>query len=244
MLKKILCILAVLLALGYIVFAAVTYSDKDSDVRCREVMVVVKDSAEHQFVHAAEIRNILKQKHIKIVGKRLKDIDYTSVEAAATSHKLVRRAECYSTPSGLVYINVWQHVPVIRIMSEYGNYYLNQDGEKTGLSPYSAADVVVATGNIKDSMTIERLYKMSLLLREDSFWNAQIEQIQVEPNGDWILIPRVGDYEILLGLPNEIEDKMKRLRLFYQEGLSKVGWERYSNINLKFENQIVCTKKE
>jgi len=244
MLKKILSILAVLLTLSYIVFAMLTYSDKDNDIRCRKVIVVVKDSMENHFVRAAEIQSILKSKQIKLVGKRLRDIDFTSVETIAESHKLIRSAECFSTPSGLLYINVWQHVPIIRIMSEYGNYYLNQDGDVTGLSPFSAADVVVATGYIKDSLTINRLYKLSLILQEDPFWDAQIEQIQVEPNGDWVLIPRVGDYEIMLGLPNQVEDKMSRLRLFYQKGLPKVGWERYSSISLKFENQIVCTKKE
>ena len=117
MLKKILCILAVLLALGYIVFAAITYSDKDSDVRCKEVIVVVKDSTEHRFVRAAEVRNILNREHIKIVGKRLRDIDYASIEAAAASHKLISRAECFSSPSGLVYVNVWHQEPVLRIMN-------------------------------------------------------------------------------------------------------------------------------
>jgi len=85
---------------------------------------------------------------------------------------------------------------------------------------------------------------MSLLLQKDPFWDAQIEQIQVEPNGEWILIPRVGDYEVMMGLPNGLDEKMKRLRLFYRKGLPKVGWERYSQISLKFENQIVCTKNE
>ena len=206
--------------------------------------MVVKDSTEHRFVRAAEVRNILKNEHVKLVGKRLGDIDYASVEAVAASHKLIRRAECFSTPSGLVYVNVWQHVPILRVMSESGDYYLNQDGKRTGLSTYSAADVLVASGFIDDSLTLAKLYKVALLLKDDPFWNAQIEQIYVEPNREWVIIPRVGEYEILFGLPNNMEGKLQRLRLFYREGLPKVGWERYSKINLKFENQIVCTKKE
>lgn len=244
MLKKILGLLAVLLMLSYIVFAIMTYSGKDSDVRCKRVVVVVKDSAKHQFVRAAEVRNILKSQHIKIVGKRLKDIDYASIEAAAASHKLISRAESFSTPSGMVFINVWQHVPVLRVMGESGDYYLNQDGKRTGLSLYSAADVIVATGCIKDSLTVSRLFKAAMLLKEDPFWDAQIEQIYVEPTREWILIPRVGDYEILFGVPEHMEAKLQRLRLFYRDALPKVGWERYSKINLKFENQIVCTIKE
>ncbi|MCE5174651.1 MAG: cell division protein FtsQ/DivIB [Bacteroidales bacterium] len=244
MLKKILSVLAAMLMLGYMIYAIVTFSDRNSEVRCKEVIVVVKDSSEHQFVREAEIRDLLKREHLKLVGKRLKSIDYGLVETAAASHRLVRRAECYSSPSGIVYINVWQHIPIIRMMSKNANYYLDQDGKRTGLSPHSAADVVVATGEIKKALTVRKLYKMALLMQKDPFWDAQIEQISVEPNGEWTLIPRVGDYEILLGLPNNMEEKLQRLRLFYEKGLSKVGWERYSKINLKYENQIVCTKKE
>lgn len=244
MVKTILGILAVLVMLGYLVFAIMTYSDNYSDVKCKGVVIMVKDSTEHRFVRTAEIRYILDRDSIKLIGKRLKDIDYGLVETAAASHKLISRAECFASPSGLVIVNVWQHVPIIRVMSEAGNYYLDENGMKTGLSLHSAADVVVASGAIRDSLTIRQLYRMALLLNEDPFWNAQIEQIFIEPLGEWILIPRVGDYEILFGFPDKMEEKLQKLRVFYQKGLPKVGWERYSSISLKFANQIVCTKKE
>lgn len=244
MLKKILSILAVVLLIGYIVFSIVSYTGISSNDKCQGVEVVIKDSMENRFVKAIEIQNILQQKQIKLVGKRLKDINYQKIETAVASHKLISRAECYSSPSGIVFINVWQHVPIIRIMGVSGNFYLDQDGKKTGLSLNSAADVVIASGAIKDSLTLNKLYQMALLLKNDSFWDSQIEQIEVEPDRGWILIPRVGDYEILFGYPDDIEGKLQRLRLFYQEGLSKVGWERYSTIDLRFKNQIVCTKKK
>lgn len=244
MLKRILGILAVALALTYVVFATVAYSHKDSDVRCQGVVVVVKDSTAHRFVRASEIRSVLKAKRIHIVGRKLDDIDYTAVESAAESHKLIRRAECFSTPSGVVFVHVWQHVPIIRIMSDSNDYYLNREGRKTGLSDCSAADVLVASGNVCSPSTVRRLYKTALLLQDDPFWDAQIEQIYVEPDGEWTLIPRVGDCEILLGLPNNVEDKLQRLQLFYKYALPAVGWNRYGKLNLKFDNQVVCTKKE
>jgi cell division protein FtsQ len=41
-----------------------------------------------------------------------------------------------------------------------------------------------------------------------------------------------------------LDVKLENLKLFYQKALPKVGWERYSSINLKYKNQIVCTIKE
>jgi cell division protein FtsQ len=47
----------------------------------------------------------------------------------------------------------------------------------------------------------------------------------------------------VFGTGDDIEIKFEKLMLFYKEGLSRVGWDKYSTINLKYKNQIVCTKK-
>ena len=41
----------------------------------------------------------------------------------------------------------------------------------------------------------------------------------------------------------DFEKKLENLKLFYEKAIPKVGWEKYSIINLKYKNQIVCTKK-
>jgi cell division protein FtsQ len=244
MLKKIFGILAVLLVLAYLIFAIVHFSGDPSAKKCTSLTIVLKDENAQAYVSPAEIREILTNRHCRIVGKQLRDIDFQRIEHLAETHKMVSRAECFSTPSGQVMLNIWQVSPVLRIMQDGGSYYIDEKGQRSGISFNSAADVPVASGVICDSLSVRRLYRMAMLLRNDLFWNAQIEQIYVEPNGEWLLIPCVGDYEIEFGLPNEVEDKLQRLRLFYQKALPKVGWERYSKISVKYKNQIVCTKKE
>ena len=39
------------------------------------------------------------------------------------------------------------------------------------------------------------------------------------------------------------ENKLAKLEVFYKEAMMKSGWEKYKIINLKFKNQVVCTKK-
>ena len=48
---------------------------------------------------------------------------------------------------------------------------------------------------------------------------------------------------LTLGTLDEFEEKLANLKLFYEQAIPKVGWEKYSMINLKYKNQIVCTKK-
>jgi cell division protein FtsQ len=243
MLKKILGIVAVLVVTAYLIFAYVQFSSSPGTQKCTEVVIQVMDSTEHPFASPSELRNLMRLNNLELVGQRLDEIRYRRVEYVVSYHRMVRRAECFSTNSGKVIVRVWQFSPVLRVMQDSGNYYIDDKGERIDISYNSAADVVVASGYIRDSAHVRRLYKMALLLRQDPFWDAQIEQIYVEPNGEWILIPRIGDYEILFGLPNEVEEKLNRMKLFYLKALPKVGWERYSSISLKYKNQIICTKK-
>jgi cell division protein FtsQ len=54
----------------------------------------------------------------------------------------------------------------------------------------------------------------------------------------------VGDHLVYLGKLENFEDKLARLKEFYKKGLNRVGWNKYSRINLEFNNQIICTKRE
>jgi len=244
MIRNILTILSVLLVLACLVFFTVFFAGNQADKTCQSVQVVVMDKAGESFIQPAEIIQLLRQYDITLKGKKLKEIDYDAVERIAMSHKLVERAECYPGSSGTVYLTVWQYMPVLRVICDEGNYYIDSKGAKTGLSSRSAADVIVATGAINDSMMVRDLYRMAMILRSNPYWDALIEQIVVEPNREWTLIPRAGDYEIAFGRPVNMETKMNRVGIFIKEYLPKMGWDRYSNISLKFENQIVCTKKE
>ena len=99
------------------------------------------------------------------------------------------------------------------------------------------------TAAVKIQRTIEQVYVLAHFLETDSFWSANTEQIYVNEFQDLELIPRVGDHRILLGDTTNLSEKMDNLFAFYREGLNKMGWNKYSIINLKYKDQIVCIKK-
>jgi len=65
----------------------------------------------------------------------------------------------------------------------------------------------------------------------------------VNEANEFELIPRVGAHLILFGSIDNYERKFRNLKIFYEQGLNNIGWNKYEKINLKFDNQIVCTKK-
>ena len=80
-------------------------------------------------------------------------------------------------------------------------------------------------------------------LRNDEFWDALVEQIVVEKGNEVVLIPKVGNFRIVLGTLDDMNEKLENLRLFLREGIVLKGWNVYKEINLKFKNQIVCVKR-
>ena len=86
-------------------------------------------------------------------------------------------------------------------------------------------------------------------IEDNEFWNAQVVQINVlpPPNArtppEIELIPRVGDHVILLGWLDGYERKLDKLLAFYRKAMPKEGWNKWNYINLKYDGQVVCSKR-
>jgi cell division protein FtsQ len=155
--------------------------------------------------------------------------------------------------------------PIARIFNQLGqSFYLDEDGFLMNRSSLHTARVLVFSGFIKDRFTpnsidriinndslksirnLDDIYRISSYVCNDAFLNAQIGQINLEKNGDFVLIPQVGGQKIIFGTARTKEDvaeKFKKLIVFYKEGLPFEGWDKYEVINLKYSKQIVCKKK-
>jgi len=139
----------------------------------------------------------------------------------------------------------------LRIIDDNGlDYYLDSEGMKLPLSKHFTARVLVATGNIpphspdflqRKKHLLKDLFQLAKLILADEFLKSLLEQIYVN-QGEFVLIPKVGDQKILLGKFENVEDKLERLNIFYQKGIPYEGWQKYKTINLKFKNQVVCGK--
>ena len=183
----------------------------------------------------------------------LRNIHIKGLEEYLKANPYIQNAEIYVDVNGQMNVTVAQLYPVVRVVNvDNQSYYVNREGEKLPVSDYFSSRVPIASGYINDNGFVggsvelpitQAIHELALFIDEDEFWKSQIEQIYVESNGDFILIPKVGDHEIILGDIEDLERKFKDLMTFYQEGLASVGWDKYKKINLKYKNQIVCTKK-
>jgi cell division protein FtsQ len=77
-------------------------------------------------------------------------------------------------------------------------------------------------------------------IEKDKFWSAQFAQLKVDKRGMIEIFPQVTKQMIEFGDTYQYDEKLKKLKIFYDKILPDRGWNRYNRVNLKFENQIIC----
>lgn len=242
--KKVLIILIAVSVIVYLIISADYFRDSSQNRICVGFEVEVKDSLKTQFVTAEDINRLVKKYDLNPAGKSFKEINTLAIRDTILSNKLVESANVFITSNGTVKATVQQREPVFRVISETtGNFYVDKDRRIMPVSPSFAVYVPVATGRIDEEYAKSELFDFAMFLNNNADWDAWIEQIVVESRNEVVLIPRAGNFRIIMGSLDDYPVKLNKFVRFVDGGLNVVGWNRYSDINLKFENQVVCTRK-
>jgi cell division protein FtsQ len=262
--KKVLQILSWFLIIAGLLVSLGFVQHQQSQLLCSDMKVIIDGGSEHNFIDVNDVRAIIKNSGDSVIGQSVSSIDVGLLETLIENHPSVANAEVYKTINGEINVKVKQRNPLIRIFPVNSDgFYIDDKGYFMPLSSKYSAKVLMASGhiiagfntlqgtNINEIIQNDSLAKKTLLddlfiladfISRDKFWSAQIQQVYVDMNKEIELIPRVGNHKIILGDVSELEDKFKRLMVFYRDGLSKTGWNEYEIINLKYKDQIVCTK--
>jgi cell division protein FtsQ len=89
---------------------------------------------------------------------------------------------------------------------------------------------------------LKDIYELSMFISQNELWEAHIEQVYINQSGEYELVPRIGPHIIILGEIDDYREKFEKLEIFYKEGLNRIGWNQFIKINLKYKDQVVCTK--
>ncbi|MBO4551441.1 MAG: cell division protein FtsQ [Bacteroidaceae bacterium] len=236
---KIFLLLAVV---GYLIFALYNFAGKAENRTCAGVNVEVIDSIPDAFITEEYICSVLTKNKIYPEGMKISDINLEQIEKLMLDESHIERANCFYNSEGKLCINVVPQRPVLHVISQNGDdYYLSSTGLTMPTANFNV-ELCVATGNITKKFASEHLLELSKFIRDDAFWKEQIEQIHVVNRDEIELYPRVGQHVIELGSTDNFQDKLRRLRIFYREGLDRIGWNKYKKISLAYDGQVVCTK--
>lgn len=262
MLKKILISVVVVLVFGafgaYFFFAQKLYSKNMPVQLCKEVKITLLDSLHNRFVTADEVMEIMDGFMGKSTGKKIGEIDLNLTEQLLNQRSAIKVSQASITRDGVLRIDITQRKPVLRIQTQNGGFYVDESQYVFPLVSSFTSYVPIVSGNIPLEMDADyrgtvrksgtdwmaQIMELGKFMSLDPFWNAMIEQIYIDKNGDVILSPRIGNHKVIFGDLKDIEVKFNKLYTFYKNIAPEKGWERYSEVNLKYNNQIVCKLKK
>ena len=242
--KYVIRLLLLFLSLAYLVFVTVRYSRAEDTRACTALQIDILDSAQATFISKDGIENMLQKYRLYPVGQPMNTISPFKIEHTIESDSFIRRAICSITPGCRIRLAVIQRIPLLRVMADNGeDYYIDEAGTRMEAIGYEA-DLPVVTGTVTPAFARKKLKALGIFLRNDTFWDGQVEQIVVKPNGEVDLIMRIGDHIVHFGRIENIPIKFRNLYAFYTDIMPKVGWYKYSEINVAYDGRIICKRRK
>lgn len=196
---------------------------------------------ESLFITETMVDKLLIQKKAGVTNEAKEILDLNRLELALKSNTMIKTAEVYLTVNREIKADIVQKKPIARV-SGLTSYYIDEDGLQMPLSKNHTARIPLVTGFV-DKNNLKRVYVIADKIYNDEFLKTHVIEIRQEKNQDIVLKIRVYDFEILVGDLKKIEKKINNLKAFYQKAKKDKSLDKYSKVNLQFENQVVCTKK-
>jgi cell division protein FtsQ len=251
MLRKLLKLIGLVLLVTFVAVTLAFTSRQYRNVACRGIEVNFRDGETIQL-DKADIIRMVKSADKNLIGKQLNEINSDSIEKVVEKHRAVYKAEVYKVVAkdsisykGVLAVRVRHREPVVRVMTPDVSYFLDKNGERFPVSINYSADVLVVTGsyNFTEEYAKNELLPFVLYVKNHKFWNAQIEQVHVEKDGDVFLTPLVGDHLIELGSFENYQEKLRNMKAFYSQVLAKNNWNKYKKVSVKYKDQVIAKKR-
>ncbi len=234
-----------LILISLISFRALRLSER----KVSGIDIEIMNNHDFYLIDQFEIQALLDNEQSVVLGTNFDQVDIKLLERQVEENPFVAEIDIFMSVTGVLGAKVSQAQPIGRLMSSRGpDQYIDVTGKLLPMNTDYTARVPLISfaeypqweSNLGENDLGKQLMEFLIFINKDELWKAQIAQLVVSEENELTLWPQMTKQLILFGPADEIEEKFKKLKLFYKEVLPKKGWNTYSSINLKYKNQIVC----
>lgn len=203
---------------------------------------VVFINGDNSYVTAAEILKELPADSSKIIM----DIDLAAIEKQLMRKDNIEDAQAvrsYNAKKSRINVYVTPMIPVARVFEGNSSYYINRQGKKLTANARYHIDVPVISGDFSKREPTEVLPLLEYL-QHDSNFASIVSSINIARNGDIIIIPLIAGHVINFGEPRNYRNKVRRISEMYRQVLPVKGWNFYDTLSVKWDGQVVATRRK
>ncbi|MNQ03092.1 hypothetical protein D3C85_157810 [compost metagenome] len=205
----------------------------------KSVVVFVDDNA--PFVKQETVNKLLIENKRDASDIEKDKLDLNKVEKSINAHEMIEKSDVFVSIDGVLKAVVKQKTPIARFVDGESSFYIDYEGDKMPLSANFTARVPLVSGviNKKNNEDLARLFRT---IYDDDFLKKNIIGVQIMPNGSLKMLNRNFNFQIDFGRIINVERKFKNYKAFFQKTVLDSSLYKYSKIDLRFTEQVVCTK--
>lgn len=241
----------VVVALVGVSFLIAFSERKQGGVVCKDVVIELENDQENHFMDEADVMRLVETNNPSLKGTSIDRIDLRTMESKLKYDKHILDAQLYGDLKGNLVVQVVLRRPAARTVQEDApDAYIAEDGTVMPVSEkFTSRVLLISGGFVKKLLESEDLNKttegrqlmgMIQLINENSFWKAQVAQLDMNSEGKITIYPQVTGQRIEFGRLEDIENKFKKLMIFYKEILPQRGWTKYQRVNLEYAGQVIA----
>ncbi|MBR9914809.1 MAG: hypothetical protein GYB32_08280 [Algicola sp.] len=193
------------------------------------------------FITHETVSKLLIQNQESVTNKPKDIIDLNRLESALNSNPMIKEAQVFMSVEGLVTAEIEQKKPIARV-STNASYYIDETGSFMPLSTNYTARVPLVTGFVEKN-DLENVYAVAEKIQDDEFLLKHVVEIHQNQDKTIDLKLRSHDFSIHLGTLKLLDKKINNLKAFYKKAMEDGMLDKYKLVNLKFDKQVICTKK-
>jgi len=241
MIKKIkwfdLCLVGVLALMG----SLLVFANQRSAVRNIEKIDLKLLSSNNHFITQEMVERLIIGQFPDSLTSSRKEIDLMLIENQLNQHPMIANSEVFLSVDGILSAEVSQKTAIARVINQNDSFYIDSEGNEMPLSEHYSAHVPLISGTLKEENKksfIELLNK----IYTDEFYKTTLTGIKINPDQSLVFTVRDYNYLVEFGFLKEIERKMDNYKAFVHYSKNDTIVKEYKNINLRFTEQVVCTK--
>ena len=217
---------------------------------CTGINVEIKNGDEISFIDKDDVLALINLNGM-IAGKDINTINLFVLENVLKQDKWIKDVQLFFDNRDMLEVYIRQREPKARFFTVDNNsFFIDAIGNRMPLTNKASARVLVVTGftsnldtlSAPDSVLLLNTVKLVNKIQADSFWIAQVAQVNIKPDATFELVPSLGNHLVEFGSADSIDNKLKKLKAFYKNVFYVKGMAEYTVLNVQYENQVVASK--
>ncbi len=235
--------MAAAIAVGLLIAGVCCGRAGHSDTVCAVLRYDITDADERMYLSDRELNEMLRSQDAYPIGKPLSEVSLQRIEDVVRTNPMVRSAQCYTTPQGEVYVRLTQRKPLLKVITANDSYIVDTDRKRMPIRESIKDTMLVVSGRVGLQMATGSIADFAEWLQDNAYWRKRIKYMEVRtPHYVRLLPVSPAEPVIILGDLAGYENKLRKLRTFYEGGGQMVREKQYKELDLRFEGQVVGRK--